>query len=107
MDFSISSNIRRQSQYRFALGNSLKHFSAYFQSTSHRATMFSVAMPTKLGWPFPPIPMPATLSLSLGAVYPNPLTTWLGTMVIPEVAIAAFFKKPRRELSILDMVYDA
>jgi len=41
------------------------------------------------------------LSLSLGALCPNPLTTLLGTMVKAAVAAAVFPRNLRREILLL------
>src|SRR5512137_1741750 len=93
MDPAISSNILRQSQYFLAIGKSLKHRSAYFQSTSQRATIFSEDIPLRFTCPLPPIPTPAILSLSLGALWPKPLMTPEGIIVIPAEMRPAFLIK--------------
>ena len=60
-----------------------------FQSTSHRATMFSVVHRRRsTPPPWPPMPMPAMLSFSLGGVWPSPPRTWRGTMLTPAAAVA-------------------
>src|SRR5690349_8727399 len=48
--------------------------------------MFSVATPSMSLRPFPPQPMAAMLSLSLGATKPRP-RTWRGTMVNAAAAV--------------------
>ena len=55
--------------------------------------MFSVFMPTKFGWPLPPIPIPTIFIVSLGALWPNPAIVLEGTIVRPAAATAAFFRK--------------
>jgi hypothetical protein len=39
--------------------------------------------------PFPPTPIPAIFSLSLGGLCPNPAITFEGRIVIPAVAVTA------------------
>jgi hypothetical protein len=58
--------------------------------------MFSVAQRPMLFLPIPPMPMPAMLSLSLGAVTPWPPSTWRGTIVNPAVTAAALARKVLR-----------
>src|ERR1700704_3057513 len=75
--------------------------SAYSQSTSHIAMMFSEARFTMLLRPWPPTPTAATFSLSLGAVKPRP-STCRGTMAKP--ADVAATRDTNLRLEILAIV---
>ena len=78
---------------------------AYDQSTSQRATMFSVAIFFRFLRPTPPMPTPAMLSLSLGATCPRVLPrTWLGTIVkaaAPAAAVMPVLMKSLLEYSFI------
>src|SRR4029077_12989433 len=69
---------------------------AYSQSTSQRATTFSLARLTRLLRPWPPTPTAATFSVSLGAAKPLP-STCRGTIVKPAPVSAAVVTNRRRE----------
>src|ERR1700722_10428011 len=60
------------------------------------ATIFWSERLTRLVWPMPPTPTPATLRRSLGGVWPRP-RTWRGTIVKAAAAVAVFAMKERRE----------
>ena len=90
------SSMTRKSLYVLAFGYFLKTGSARAKSTSHRATMFSVALLSRFDFPIPPTPTAAMLSLSLGAGVPWPPSTCRGTMVKPAVAVAALARKVLR-----------
>ncbi len=64
----ISSSILRKSLYRLASGYSSKVCAARFSSTSHKATMFSLAAPFTSAAPRPPTPIPAMFNFSLAWV---------------------------------------
>ncbi len=95
--FSMASNILRKSWNVLALGNFCNVPSARLVSTSHSATMFS-----PLNWPisaapWPPTPMPAMFSFSLGEVRPLTATAQRGTMVT-EARPAALVPRNRRRV---------
>jgi hypothetical protein len=65
------------------------------QSTSEKATTLLAPLLKELkrsDCPFPPAPMAAMFSLSLGAVYPFPMTC-LGTIKKPAAASELFLRK--------------
>jgi hypothetical protein len=78
---------------------------AYFESTSHKATICSPSMSRKSAAPMPPTPTPAIFSFSLGALNPAPPSTCRGTIVnAPNAAAPA--RKSRRVGVVIDLLQD-
>ena len=70
LELSLSS-ILRKSLYFGGLGNSLWILADFLSSTSHNATMFSVGAQPRISLSaFPPAPIEAIFSFSLGDLYP-------------------------------------
>src|ERR1019366_1456579 len=59
--------------------------------------MFSLSSCFRYSPPIPPTPTPARLSLSLGAVWPGPPSTWRGSSIMPVSAAAARGANSRQE----------
>jgi hypothetical protein len=51
------------------------------------------------------MPIPAILSLSLGALYPKPAITSDGKIVNPAAAVVALAKKERRVISLFSFIF--
>jgi hypothetical protein len=96
--------------YLFAFGKASVALEADpVKSTSQRAATrsrpFTVALEISLN-PFPPEPMAARLSWSLGAVYPLPPKTCRGTKKNEEAAAVVFMKSLRvSEAGFLGFVF--
>ena len=101
MSFSISSNILRKSRYGFAFGYFLKTSPARARSTSHRATIFWSAQQSRSPRPWPPTPIPAMRTLSLGGVSPLAATAARGTIVNAATAAPAVPRNARRVMFLI------
>src|SRR2546421_10472993 len=103
MPFSLSS-IWRKSLYCFALGYFWNVSAAFFQSGSHKATMFSALQPSMSEAPFPPAPIAAMLSFSLGDLYPKRLRDDLRARASPAASSTVLLTKNVRRDTFLFVI---